>query len=358
MRYCVIMCGGVGSRFWPFSRENKPKQFLDFFGIGRSLLQLTVDRVRSLVPPENIILVTGQDYVPLVREQLPDILPENILAEPARRNTAPCICWAAKHIAARDPRATIVTLPSDHLILKEIAFIDALKAGMDFVESHDALLTLGIKPTCPHTGYGYIQQGHFCTDTPGIAKVKCFTEKPDLGMAKILLASGDFLWNAGIFLWRADTILEAFARYAPDVLDPLDAPPGVYGTPKETAFIDNSFPACPGISVDYAVMEKARNVYVMPVDLGWSDLGTWNALYEHSDKDAEGNVASGCKVVARDCSGTLFASTSDKVIAAIGLKDYIVADNGDTLLIAPLSAEQQVRTLTGDIADRFGPSYI
>lgn len=357
-RYCVIMCGGVGSRFWPFSRTQMPKQFLDFFGTGSSLLQMTVDRVRPLVPTSNIILVSNESYKPLLREQLPDIPEENILLEPARRNTAPCICWAAHHIYARDSRASIMTLPSDHLILKETVFHEVMDKGLTYVEDHDALLTLGIKPTSPETGYGYIQQGLFCTDTPDVAKVKCFTEKPSLEMAKVLLASGDFLWNSGIFLWRATTILHAFAELAPDIAEVFDTGEKTYDTPQETDFIAGAFPSAPSISVDYAIMEKAPNVYVMPVDLGWSDLGTWGALYDISPKNLDGNVTQNCKLLTHDCSGSVFAIKGDKIVVASGLKDYIVAENGNALLIVPRSQEQEIRRHVNEVKTRFGLDYI
>ncbi|MCM1006253.1 MAG: mannose-1-phosphate guanylyltransferase [Prevotella sp.] len=357
-RYCVVMCGGVGSRFWPFSRTMMPKQFLDFFGTGSSLLQMTVERIRPLVPVENIILVSNEAYKPLLKSQLPEIPEENILLEPARRNTAPCVCWAAHHIYARDPEASIMTLPSDHLILKERAFQEAMDAGLSYVENHDALLTLGIKPTAPETGYGYIQQGVFCTENPKIAKVRCFTEKPTLEMARVLLASGDFLWNSGIFLWRADTILKAFEALAPDIAEVFDAGKDAYGTDRETSFINETFQTSPSISIDYAVMEKAANVYVMPVDLGWSDLGTWGALYDISPKNSEGNVTQNCKLITRECAGSVFAIKGDKIVVASGLQNYIVAENGNALLIAPRSQEQEIRTMVNEVKTRFGEDYI
>lgn len=356
-RYCVIMCGGVGSRFWPFSRREKPKQFLDFFGTGRSLLQMTVDRILPLVDYKNIVLVTNATYVSLVKEQLPEIPEENILAEPARRNTAPCVCWAAHHIYAADPEASIVTLPSDHLILKENAFIEAIEKGFSFVETHDALLTLGITPSRPDTGYGYIQQGRIVDDAPDFRKVKSFTEKPTLEMAKVLLASGDFYWNAGIFLWRASSILNAFAKYAPEIAEIFDGGINDYATPAETRFIAGAFSAAPSISVDYAIMERADNVYLLTVDLGWSDLGTWNALYDTSPKNRDGNVAQNCRLLAEDCSGSVFAVRGDKVIVADGLKGYIVADSDDALLIYPLDKEQEIRRVVNDIRSRFGEKY-
>ena len=357
-RYCVIMCGGVGSRFWPFSRNDRPKQFLDFFGTGKSLLQLTVERISPIVGPENVILVTNRQYAGIIREQLPNVKESNILLEPARRNTAPCICWAAHHIHALDPQASIVTLPSDHLVLKENAFIEAISKGLDFVESGDRLLTLGIQPSNPNTGYGYIQQGPATQDWPGIRKVKSFTEKPDLEMAKMFLASGEFFWNSGIFLWTADSILKAFTRLAPEIAQVFESPEPVYGTASEPDFIDRVFPSAPNISIDYAIMEKADNAYVETVDLGWSDLGTWNALYESSPRNADGNVTQNCKVLADDCSGTMFAVGGDKIIVAAGLKDYIVADNGNALLICPRADEQKIRQIVNEIKTTFGEQYV
>lgn len=357
-RYCVVMCGGVGSRFWPFSRNDRPKQFLDFFGTGRSLLQLTVDRIKPLVPSENIILVTNSAYAAIIREQLPEIKESNILLEPARRNTAPCICWAAHHIMAIDPEASIVTLPSDHLILKEDEFRSVLEEGLGFVEKNDALLTIGLRPTCPQTGYGYIQIGRPTADWPGISKVKSFTEKPNLEMAKVFLASGEFYWNSGMFLWTAKSILEAFAKYDSETAAVFDQGIAEYGTERERAFIDEAFSTAPSISIDYAIMEKASNVYVKTADIGWSDLGSWKALYEASPRNADGNVTQGCKVLAYGCKDTVFAVNGDKIIVASGLDGYIVAENDNALLICPAEEEQKIRQVVNDVRDRFGEKYI
>ncbi len=357
-RYCVIMCGGVGSRFWPFSRNDRPKQFLDFFGTGRSLLQMTVDRILPLIPAENIILVTNSAYAGIIREQLPEIKESNILLEPARRNTAPCICWAAHHIQALDPEAAIVTLPSDHLILKEDAFREVLEEGLDFVERGDRLLTIGLRPGSPHTGYGYIQLGHTLPDYPGICKVKSFTEKPDLEMAKVFVESGEFYWNSGMFLWTAKSILEAFSRFAPETAAIFEAGEKVYGTPQEKSFIEKEFPRTPSISIDYAIMEKADNVYVKTADIGWSDLGSWKALYETSPKNRDGNVTQGCKVLTHDCRDSVFAVTADKIVVAAGLEGYIVAENDNALLIYPISEEQKIRQVVNDVRDRFGEDYV
>ena len=357
-RYCVIMCGGVGTRFWPFSRQDRPKQFLDFFGIGKSLLQMTVDRICPSVDPENIILVTNKEYLQIIRQQLPQIKESNILLEPARRNTAPCVCWAAKHIYAMDPEATIVTLPSDHLVLKEQAFCKAIDEGFDFIEHGNRLLTLGIKPTAPHTGYGYIQQGVAEKDFPGIFKVKAFVEKPNLEMAEMFVESGEFFWNAGIFLWSAHAILEAFDKYAPEIAQTLDAPADTYATSREPAFIDRNFPNCVNISIDYAIMEKASNVFVKTVEFGWSDLGAWKALYDASPRTSDGNVTQNCRAILSDCSGSIFAAESDKIIVAGGLKDYIVADTEKALLIYPLSEEQKIRNIVNDVKTRFGEDFV
>ena len=357
-RYCVIMCGGVGSRFWPFSRNDRPKQFLDFFGTGRSLLQMTVDRILPLIPADNIILVTNSAYAGIIREQLPEIKESNILLEPARRNTAPCICWAAHHITALDPEATIVTLPSDHLILKEETFREVLEEGLTFVERNPSLLTIGLRPTSPHTGYGYIQLGAPVEDFPGICKVKSFTEKPDLEMAKVFVESGEFYWNSGMFLWSGRAILEAFARYAPEIANIFDAGDSSYATPEENSFIATAFPASPSISIDYAIMEKASNVFVKTADIGWSDLGSWKALYETSPKNHEGNVTQGCKALLHDCRDSVFAVNGDKIIVAAGLEGYIVAENDNALLIYPVAEEQKIRQVVNDIRARFGEDYI
>ena len=359
MRYCVIMCGGVGSRFWPFSREEKPKQFLDFFGTGRSFLQLTFDRVRELVDADKIFLLTNKLYAPLIQEQLPEVPVENILLEPARRNTAPCLCWAANHIFNLDKDASMVVLPSDHLVLKERAFHEALLKGFEFVESGDRLLTLGIRPTCPQTGYGYIQQGEKVDFSDNFYRVKSFTEKPNADLARVFLDSGEFYWNAGMFLWRADTILRAFAKYDQETSQIFEAGSGKYCTPDEMDFINLNFPIAPANSIDYAIMEKADNVYVETVDLGWSDIGSWKALYESSPKDSSTNVTQNCRVLQYDCHNTIFANTDkNKIIVASGLDNYIVADTDNALLICPIEEEQRIRQIVTDVKDRLGEDYV
>ena len=349
------MCGGVGSRFWPFSRKEMPKQFQDFFGSGKTLLQSTLERVSPVVPPENVLILTNKDYYNIVRSQVPEIKEENILLEPERRNTAPCLCWAAHHVLARDPEASMVVLPSDHLILKEDEFHRALKTGFDFVEKGNRLLTLGIRPTSPHTGYGYIQRGE-PTDVDKILKVKSFTEKPEEKMAEIFVKSGEFFWNAGIFLWRADSLLKAFRECAPRVAAAFED--GDYSAAGEKEFIEKRFPTAPSISIDYAVMEQAPEVYVETVDLGWSDLGSWKALYEVSPRNADGNVTQNCRLLATDCQNSLFAVKGNKIIVADGLKDYIIADSDKALLIFPVSKEQKLRHIVNEVKERFGEEFI
>ncbi len=355
-RFCVIMCGGIGSRFWPYSRTEKPKQFIDFFGTGRSLLQMSYDRILPLVPKENVIIVTNEHYAPLVREQLPELADSQILLEPARRNTAPCIAWAAYHIKAIDPHASMIVTPSDHLITREKEFEKAIEAGFNFVESHDALLTLGIKPSRPETGYGYIQVGN--PEDGNILKVKTFTEKPDLQLAKVFFESGEFFWNSGIFLWSADSIIKALHDYAPDLTNTFDKGVECFGTAEERAFIDREFPGCVNISIDYAVMERASNVYVECVNFGWNDLGTWSALYDNSPKNADNNVTQNCRVMAYESKGNIFAVASDKLVVVKGLNDYIIADAGDVLLVCPKADEQHIKQYVNDVKITYGDKFL
>lgn len=355
-RYCVIMCGGIGSRFWPYSRTSLPKQFLDFFGTGSTLLQMTYERILPMVRPENVIVVTNSDYAELVKEQLPDVPAQNILFEPARRNTAPCVAWAASHILAKDAQGSMIVTPADHLITRQSEFLKAIEKGFDFVEKNNALLTLGITPTRPETGYGYIQIGKRIDGD--ISKVKTFTEKPDLEMAKVFLSTGEFFWNSGIFLWKASSIVEAFEKCAPEIASIFARGKADMATPREMQFIRDNFFSCPAISIDYAVMEKASNVYVETVNFGWSDLGTWSALYDHSPKNREGNVTQNCNVLSYNSSGNIFAVRGEKLIVVNGLHDYIVADAGDVLLICPKADEQSIRNIVNDAKVSFGDKFI
>lgn len=377
--YCVIMAGGVGSRFWPFSRNHKPKQFLDFFGTGRSLLQMTIDRFRPIVPIENILIVTNVLYRDQVLEQIPDLKAEQVLCEPARRNTAPCIAYAAARIKAMEAmrqkgerrKARIVVAPSDHLILQEDTFRQTIQQGFDFIDKNDALLTLGMKPTRPETGYGYIQMGEDARKAScglenareascsleakgeGICKVKAFTEKPNLELAKVFLESGDFLWNSGIFIWSLDSILNAFHAYLPEMANKFAEGENVMGTPEEDAFIQTMFPTCPNISIDYGVMEKAQNVYVIPSDFGWSDLGTWGSLYELSDKDENENVTLHSDATYYDSHGNIVTLPKGHLAVVQGLEDCIVAESDGVLLICKRDAEQQIRQFFMDAEVKF-----
>ena len=356
-RYCVIMCGGIGSRFWPYSRTRLPKQFIDFLGTGRTLLQMSFDRVKGMVPLSNILIVTNELYAGLVREQLPELDESSILLEPARRNTAPCIAWSAAHIYARDPQASMIVTPADHMITREREFEAAILEGFSFVESHDALLTLGITPTRPETGYGYIQIGDALQGN--ISKVKTFTEKPDLEMAKIFLGTGEFVWNSGIFIWWVESIRRALATYVPEIENIFESTPGAtyLDAASEKEFIRQAFPACRSISIDFSLMEKASNVYVEAVTFGWSDLGTWSALYDLSPKSSEGNVTQNCRVLSYNCSGNIFAVRGEKLIAVDGLQDYIVADADGVLLICPKGREQKIKQMVTDAKLKYGDIY-
>lgn len=352
------MCGGIGSRFWPYSRSSRPKQFIDFLGTGRTLLQMSFDRILPLVPKENVLIVTNEQYAPLVREQLPELAESQILLEPARRNTAPCIAWAAYHIAAIDPEASIIVAPSDHLITRENIFVDSLERGFRFVETHDALLTLGIRPSRPETGYGYIQVGQPVDGVDGICKVKTFTEKPKLELAQVFVESGEFFWNSGIFLWSAKNIIRELGLHAPNVAAAFEKGIDAFGTPAERSFIEQNFPGCLSISIDFAVMEKSQCVYVECVDFGWNDLGMWSALYDNSPKNRDGNVTQNCNVLAYNSSGNIFAVNGEKLIVADGLKNYIVADAGDVLLICPKAEEQRIKQMVNDAHLAFGEKYL
>jgi len=350
------MCGGIGSRFWPYSRTNLPKQFIDFLGTGRTLLQMSYDRILPVVPKENIIVVTNARYAALVKEQLPELSDRHILCEPARRNTAPCIAWAAYHIRAIDPMASIIVAPSDHLITRERRFEESIIKGFEFVEKTDALLTLGIRPSRPETGYGYIQVGKEVE--ADINKVKTFTEKPNRELAQVFLDSGEFFWNSGIFLWKASSIIAALSQYTPELAQTFDRGLAAYGTENENLFIVNNFPGCQNISIDYAVMEKSNNVYVECVDFGWNDLGTWSALYDNSPKNRDGNVTQNCNILAYNSTGNIFAVKGEKLIVVDSLTDYIIADAGDVLLICPKDKEQTIKDKVTDAKSHFGEKYL
>lgn len=358
--YCVIMAGGIGSRFWPFSRNDKPKQFLDFFGTGKSLLQMTVDRFRPLVPIQNVLIVTNVAYKELILEQLPELKPEQILLEPCRRNTAPCIAYATERIATLSPNANIIVAASDHLITNEKEFTRVIAHGLDYVEHHDVLLTLGMKPTRPETGYGYIQFDKSSvgnSESSQIMPVKTFTEKPNHELAEIFLRSGEFLWNSGMFIWNLQAILKALNKHLPLVMEQFTKGHGIIGTPEEQTFIEQHFPLCPNISIDYGVMEKADNVWVMEADFGWSDLGTWGSLYELSEKDSKGNVSIHSDATFYDAVNNLVTLESGKLAVIEGLEDYIVAENDGVLLICRKHNEQQIRQIVNDMQVKYNGKF-
>lgn len=354
--YCVIMSGGIGSRFWPFSREARPKQFLDFFGTGRSLLQMTFDRFKKIVPIENIFIVTNAGYEKMTADELPELNPNQILLEPMRRNTAPCIAFATYHINAINPNANIVVAPSDHLILKEDEFISVVENAYSFVEKNNVLLTLGIRPSRPETGYGYIQMSEEEVDS--ITKVKVFTEKPNLDLAKVFYESGEFLWNSGIFIWNIRTIMDAFHKHLPEITNRFDKGIDAFGTEKEKSFIDENFPFCPNISIDYGLMEKASNVCVQSADFGWSDLGTWGSLYDISDKDENANVALVSNSLFFDSAENIVTLPAGKLGVIQGLEGYIVAEANNVLLICKKDEEQRIKQFVTDAKLKYGDEYI
>lgn len=359
--YCIIMAGGVGSRFWPISRTSFPKQFLDILGVGKSLLQQTFDRFTAIMPPENIFIVSNAEYAELIGKQLPSIPVENILLEPYRRNTAPCIAYAAYRIMKKDKDARMVVAPSDHLILKEDVFADVVRSGLEFTGNNHALLTIGIKPSRPETGYGYIQIDKNNTiDQEGKSfnKVKTFTEKPDLKLARVFLESGEFSWNAGIFFWSLESIIHAFEKHLPEINQSFAEGIELYETEREEAFIRETYGACKNISIDYGVMEKADNVYVLTADFGWSDLGTWGSLYEQKEKSEENNVAMGEKVFLYDMKDSLVNITSDRLVVLQGLEDYIVVDTEDVLLVVKKEEEQRIKSFVNDIKSSEGDKYV
>ncbi len=352
------MAGGAGSRFWPFSTDNKPKQFLDFFGTGRTLLQMTFDRFRRVVPVENIYIASNLKYKNLILEQLPELTENQILQEPSRRNTAPCIAYAINKIKAVNENANIIVSPSDHLILKEDEFINKINQGLEFTAANNCLLTLGIKPSRPETGYGYIQIGEKNDTRDNLFKVKTFTEKPNLELAKIFFESSEFFWNSGMFLWNVNAISEAFDLYLPEISEKFKAGKNFYHTPQEQEFINNIYSSCTNISIDYGVLEKAKNVYVLSADFGWSDLGTWGSLYELSCKDKQQNVRLKCKSLMYESKNNIVVLPEGKLAVIQGLDDYIIAETDNVLLICQKSEEQRIRQFVNDAKIQIGEEYI
>ena len=356
--YCVIMAGGVGSRFWPISRTARPKQFLDILGTGRTLIQQTFDRFKPICPVDNFYIVTSKEYKELVQEQLPDLKEEQILLEPLRRNTAPCIAYANTVIQKKDKNANIVVTPADHLIMNDELFRTNINTGLKFISENDALLTLGIKPHKPETGYGYIQTGeHVGGDYPNFHKVKTFTEKPNYEMAKVFFESGEFFWNSGIFLWSLRSITKAFKEHLNEVQVLFDKLEPLIGTEKEEDELSNTYMECKNISIDYGIMEKANNVYLETAEFGWSDLGTWSSLHEHSEKDDHNNAKINGKILMYDSKDCIVHAPNEKRVVIQGLDNYIVVDSKNALLICPMKNEQQIRQFTNDVKTEFGENY-
>lgn len=343
--HLVIMAGGVGSRFWPMSTEETPKQFIDVLGVGRSLLQLTRDRFESVVPHDNIWVVTNRKYVHMVQQQLPDMPTNHILCEPCRRNTAPCIAYVSWRIKAQDPKANIVVTPSDHIVTDPVEFRHVVSECLDFTADSDAIVTLGMKTSRPETGYGYIQADLSSSSLRNkeIFRVDSFKEKPDLETAKQYIKKNYYFWNAGIFIWNVSTIVNAFRVYQPVMSKLFESLLPIYGTEKEQEEIDRTFPECDNISVDYAIMEKAEEIFVCPADFGWSDLGTWGSLQMQTRKDIYGNACIGNNITLVESHNCMIHTTQEKKVVVQGLDGYIVAENNDTLLICKLSEEQRIK---------------
>lgn len=357
--YAVIMAGGIGSRFWPLSRTGHPKQFIDILGTGKTLIQQTYQRLLKICPKENIFIVTNENYRNLVNKQIPDLSNEQILGEPVAKNTAPCIAYACHKIAKINPKANIIVAPSDHLILEENEFIHAIELSFKIAENnHDSLITLGIRPTRPDTGYGYIQYLEK-KENNGFYQVKTFTEKPNAELAKTFIRSGDFLWNAGIFIWSVSSILQAFEIHLPEMNEIFKKGKAFYNTSKEEDFIKSAYSQCTNISIDYGIMEKAKNVWVMPANFGWSDLGTWGSLYTILDKDYVGNAIVGAEnAMMYDSSNCMVNIPKNKLVIMQGLHDYIVVESDNILLICERSQEQQIKQFVADVKQTKGDKYI
>jgi len=342
------MAGGVGSRFWPASRENKPKQYLDILGMGKSLIQMTYDRAIRIVPKENILIATNEKYRAITKAHLPALQDDQILCEPSRNNTAPCIAYAALKLNQKDPDSIFAVLPSDHVILKEDHYVQLMNQAFTFASKNDSLVTLGIKPTRPDTGYGYIESIH--GDSP--LKVKSFKEKPNLQVAQEYLSSGNYLWNAGMFIWSTKSILSAFEHYANQITNKLSEDINKYNTTDEQEYINRVYPETDSISIDYAILEPASNVYTIPADIGWSDLGTWNSLHVYLDKDDDGNVLHG-DINGINLNNNLIRIPKGKLSVIKGLENYIIIDDDDVLLIYPKNDEQEIKAVRNGIAEIF-----
>jgi mannose-1-phosphate guanylyltransferase len=355
--YVAIMAGGIGSRFWPMSRTAYPKQFLDILHTGRTLIQGTYDRYLQFIPNENIYVVTSAEYADIVKKQLPDLPVENILCEPSRKNTAPCIAYIAYKLQQLNENGLLICAPADHLILDTPAFTKVCMDAFNFVNNINALVTLGIKPTYANTGYGYIQHD-LMPVADDIYKVKTFTEKPNQELAKTFLASGDFLWNAGIFVWKIRTIVQAFETYLPEMSEVFVSEKSHFNTPAEQEAIERIYPQCTNISIDYGIMEKANNVYVLPSSFGWSDLGTWNSAYENMEKDYFSNAVAGKNVMIIDATHNVVHADDQKLVLLQGLDDFIVVDTKDVLLICKKDKEQEIKEYVAEVKRNKGDKFL
>ena len=355
--YVAILAGGIGSRFWPKSRTPFPKQFIDILNTGKTLIQSTYERYAGFIPEENIYVITVDEYVDIVKKQLPSINPLNILAEPSRKNTAPCIAYIAFKLMQKDPEASLIVAPSDHLVLDNAEFEKVAMEALNFSAHMKAFVTLGIKPTYPNTGYGYIQHEALSV-ADNIFKVKTFTEKPNTELAKAFIASGDFLWNAGIFIWQIKNIIKAFEQYQPEMYELFTAEQAYYNTEREQEALERIYPLCTNISIDYAIMEKANNVYVIPSSFGWSDLGTWNSAYDNLEKDYLGNAVAGDNVMVIDATKCMVSAPHNKLLVLQGLDDFIIVDTKDVLLICKKDKEQQIKDYVAEVKRNIGDQYL
>lgn len=353
--YAVIMAGGIGSRFWPLSTQKLPKQFHDMLGTGSTLIQQTFNRFENLIPSENILIATNKKYENLVKKQLPKVTSKQLLLEPAMRNTAPCILYSAFKIYNVNPDGIMVIAPSDHWIDDELEFLKNIQTSFDFCATNDALMTLGIKPSSPNTGYGYIQ---YNTSENNIKKVSNFTEKPNLETAIQFLEEGNYLWNAGIFVWSVKSILKAFETNLPKMYALFSEGENSYNTSSEATFIEENYASSENISIDFGIMEKSSDVFVLPVEFGWNDLGTWGSLYHKLNKDKNQNATVGGSVIYRDAKNNIVRTQSGKRVVIQGLKDYIVVEKDDVLLICPKSEEQEIKQITAAVKTEFGDDFI
>ncbi len=356
--YAAILAGGLGTRFWPKSRASFPKQFLDILNSGETLIQSAYKRYAAFILPENIYIITSEEYVNIIKEQLPEIHHENILAEPSRKNTAPCVAYISFKLLQKDPEAALVVAPSDHIVTDEETFKQLSLQALNFAKQNSAFVTLGVKPTYPNTGYGYIQYDASGSKEENVFRVKTFTEKPDADLAKTFLASGDFLWNAGIFMWDVKTVINAFEQYQPEMFELFSSEKNNLNTNDEKHALERIYPLCVSISIDYAIMEKANNVFVIPADFGWSDLGTWNSAYTNLNRDEKGNAIISENVITFETNNSMISAPEEKLLVLQGLEDFIVIDTKDVLLICKKEKEQQVKEFLAEVKKKKGDKYL